>query len=568
MVKEIQRPGPAAEISAGQASLGIEFGSTRIKACIVSQSGTPLATGAHEWENEIVDGHWSYPLASVQTGMQAAYADLLASCEERYGVAPRSFAGIGVSAMMHGYLAFDAAGELLVPFRTWRDTTTAQAAAALTERFGVNIPMRWSVAHLYQAMLDGEEHVSRIDFLTTLAGYVHWQLTGRKVLGVGDASGMFPIAANGAGYDPKLLASFQELITDLAGSAPVTVPRKPLGELLPQVLLAGEEAGRLTASGAAFLDPSGTLEPGVLCAPPEGDAGTGMVVTNAVRPRTGNVSVGTSIFLMAVLERPLRQVHREIDPVTTPTGEPVAMVHCNNGADELAMWMDLFREVGEALGGEIADPDAVYRRILPLALEGEPDGGGLLAFNNISGEPVTGLESGRPGVLRAPGCVFTLPNFMRSQVFSTFAALALGLEVLATEDVELDVLSAHGGVFRTPGVAQRLLAAAADTPITVAEGAAEGGAWGMAILAAFAARENATVRGSTSALGADPGQSDAGQRLQEFLSGTVFAASSATTITPSATDREGFAQFLETYRQALPVQETAVNAIAERVIAA
>lgn len=527
----------------GKVGLGIELGSTRIKACAVLPSGRQIAQGVFAWENRFKDGHWTYPLDSVWEGIAGAYAMLASECEQKFGVRPQRFVAIGVSAMMHGYLAFDKNDELLVPFRTWRDTTTGEAAGKLTGLFGVTVPLRWSISHYYQALLDKEEHVDRVAFLTTLAGYVHWRLTGEKVLGVGDASGMFPITRSASdhleahrsgegrpGYDPRCLALFK----DATGIA--------VEGLLPRVMVAGEVAGTLTAEGVRLLDPSGALQPGIRFAPPEGDAGTGMVATNAVRPRTGNVSVGTSIFLMAVLEQALTSAHPEIDPVTTPVGDPVAMVHCNNGADELARWVELFAQVARRLNpSEDVNLDAVYEAVLGAALEGETDGGGVLAFNNLAGEPIVKLDEGRPVVTRAPGAVLSLGNFMRAQVYSTFAALALGLRVLDGENAGLDVLCAHGGVFRTKLVMQRLLAAATGTPITVREGAAEGGAWGMALLALFTAR--------------------GGGNLADFLDEEIFASSTASTIAPARAEVEGFARFLDLYETGLPIVERAVDCL-------
>ncbi|MDY5127828.1 xylulokinase [Actinotignum sp. GS-2025f] len=518
----------------GKVGLGIELGSTRIKACAVLPDGRQIAQGVFAWENHFKDGHWTYPLASVWEGIAGAYAMLAGECERKFGVRPQRFVAIGISAMMHGYLAFDKNDQLLVPFRTWRDTTTGRAAQKLTGLFGVTVPLRWSISHYYQALLDKEEHVDRVAFLTTLAGYVHWRLTGEKVLGVGDASGMFPITgsedagkADRPGYDRRCLGLFEDATgVDVAG-------------LLPRVLVAGEVAGVLTAEGARLLDPSGVLQPGIRFAPPEGDAGTGMVATNAVRPRTGNVSVGTSIFLMAVLEQALTSAHPEIDPVTTPVGDPVAMVHCNNGADELARWVELFAQVARKLDAPNASLDAVYAAVLSAALEGETDAGGVLAFNNLAGEPIVRLDEGRPVVTRSPGAALTLGNFMRAQVYSTFAALALGLRVLDGENAGLDVLCAHGGVFRTKLVMQRLLAAATGTPITVREGAAEGGAWGMALLALFTAR--------------------GGGNLADFLDEEIFASSTASTIAPARAEVEGFARFLGLYEKGLPIVGTAVG---------
>ncbi|MCL2516801.1 MAG: FGGY-family carbohydrate kinase [Microbacteriaceae bacterium] len=531
-----QDASPARLIAGGEASLGIEFGSTRIKACLIGPGAEVLAVGGHEWENELVAGRWSYPLEAVWSGLQAAYAELAAECEARHGARPTGFAAIGVSAMMHGYLAFDAAGELLVPFRTWRNTSTGPAATELTAALGFNIPLRWSVAHLYQAVLDGEEHVGRIASLTTLAGYVHRALTGRSVLGVGDASGMFPIDPETGGYDAGRLARADELVG-------ARMPGLRLSALLPEVLPAGAGAGALTAAGALLLDPSGGLRPGIPFCPPEGDAGTGMVATGAVAPRTGNVSVGTSVFAMVVLERALADVHPEIDVVATPDGAAVAMVHCNNGASELGAWAVVFREFAGALGGgRPIDADEVFGVLMRAALEGEADGGGLLGYNFLSGEPIAGLEAGRPLVARTPGSRLTLANFMRTQLYGVFATLALGMEVLAGEGVGVDRMSAHGGVFRTPVVAQRVLAAVLGVPVGVEASASEGGAWGIAVLAGYLREASALS-------------------LPDYLAQRVFAHASSSVEEPHAADVAGFRRYLERFRAGLDIERAAVAAL-------
>jgi sugar (pentulose or hexulose) kinase len=519
-------------------TLGIEFGSTRIKACLIDAEApaTVLAAGSYEWENEFVDGVWTYSLDSVWSGLQAAYADLIADTHARYGVRPQTYRAIGISAMMHGYLAFDADDELLVPFRTWRNTTTAQAAAELTDLFGVNIPLRWSIAHLHQAIIDAEPHVPRLQSFTTLAGYVHWRLTGRRVLGVGDASGMFPIDSKTGDYDAALIERYDRLVTERA-------PAIAVADLLPDVLLAGAPAGELTAEGAALLDPSGSLRPGIPFCPPEGDAGTGMVATGAIAPRTGNVSAGTSIFAMVVLERPLTGVHSELDLVATPAGDPVAMVHCNNGASELAGWVSLFARFGEAAGLSL-DADAVYDVLFREALDGAPDAGGLLAYNHLAGEPIAGLAEGRPLIVRTPDSRLTLGDFMRAQLYGVFGTLALGMRVLADENVALDRMLAHGGVFRTAGVAQRFLAGALDAPVSIAETASEGGAWGIAVLAAYA-----------SSAGADGS-------LDAYLHNRVFGGSEFETVDPHPEDVAGFAAYLERYRAGLAVERLAAETIA------
>jgi len=532
-----QRTDARAAIVEGRTALGIEFGSTRIKASLVGPDGAALASGSHVWENQFVDRRWTYSIDAVWTGLQECVASLLDDAERQYGVRPTTFGALGVSAMMHGYLALDGDGELLVPFRTWRNTTTDRAAAELSALFGHNIPLRWSVAHLYQAILDDEPHVPELRSVTTLAGYVHQRLTGRHVLGVGDASGMFPVDPATRTYDAKMLAQFNELISDRH-------PELRLTDLLPEVLVAGQEAGRLTAEGAALLDPSGTLRAGIPLCPPEGDAGTGMVATNAVAPRTGNVSVGTSIFAMVVLERPLEHVHHELDLVTTPAGDLVAMVHCNNGASELGAWAEVFGRFAAALGHP-TEPDAVFGALLREALDGEADGGGLLAYNYLSGEPITGLTEGRPLVMRTPDSRFTLANFVRTQVYAAFATLSLGMRVLEGEGVELDTLFAHGGIFRTAGVAQRLLAAAVRAPVAVATSASEGGPWGMALLAAYL-------------------RTAAEQDLGTYLRTRVFADADVDVVEPDPADLAGYASFLDRYVTGLAIERTATDASAHR----
>ena len=519
----------------GRTSLGIELGSTRIKACLVGADPTDvLAVGSHDWENQFVDRVWTYSLEDVWAGLQAAYADLVADVRRRYDVQPETFGAIGVSAMMHGYLAFDADDELLVPFRTWRNTSTGPAAAELSEQFGLNIPLRWSIAHVHQAILDEEPHVPQVAFVTTLAGYVHWRLTGRKAIGVGDASGMFPIDSATGDYDARLIGVFDGLVADRATGLHVA-------ELLPEVLPAGRQAGELTAEGAALLDPSGALLPGAALCPPEGDAGTGMVATCSVAPRTGNVSAGTSIFAMVVLERPLAHAHHELDVVTTPAGDPVAMVHCNNGASELAAWVGVFAQFAAATGASV-DTDAVFEVLFREALEGEADAGGLLAYNHLAGEPIAGLAEGRPMVVRTPDSRLTLANFMRAQLYGVYGTLALGMRVLAGEGVELDRMFAHGGIFRTAGVAQRLLAGALDAPVAVGETASEGGAWGIAVLASYLSAADEVDLGT-------------------YLDERVFADAAIDTVDPVAADVAGFAAFLDRYRAGLAAEAAAVEAL-------
>jgi sugar (pentulose or hexulose) kinase len=528
-----------AAIAGGRTALGIELGSTRIKAVLIGPDHAPLAVGSHDWENQFVDRLWTYSLDAVWAGVRQSFAALTDDVRRRHGVELTTVGALGVSAMMHGYLAFDADGALLTPFRTWRNTNTGRAAERLSAEFGCNIPHRWSVAHLYQAILDSEVHVGRLDHLTTLAGYVHEQLTGEKVLGIGDASGMFPIDTSAgdratAGYDATMLARFGQL----AAEAGVEVD---LAELLPAIALAGQPAGTLTGHGAALLDPNGRLRPGIPVCPPEGDAGTGMVATNSVAPRTGNVSAGTSIFAMVVLERELDRVHRELDLVTTPAGDPVAMVHCNNGASELNAWAGLFAEFARALGSEV-DASKVFETLFAAALGGASDCGGMLAYNYLSGEPITDLEEGRPLFLRSPDSGLDLGTFMRTHLFAALATLRIGMDVLQkTEGVRLDRMFAHGGLFKTEGVAQRFLAAAIDTPVSVGEVAGEGGAWGIAVLAAFA------IDGSPE------------RSLADYLDTKVFTGTSLQTVEPDPVDVAGFDAFMQRYVAALPVERAAVE---------
>ena len=474
-------------------------------------------------------------MEDVWAGLQDAYARLKADVAARYGVELTRVAAMGFSAMMHGYMALDRDDQLLVPFRTWRNTITGQAAEALTQRFRFNIPQRWSIAHLYQAMLNGEKHVKDIAYLTTLAGYVHYKLTGRKVLGVGEASGMFPIDSAKCDYDEGMMASFDTLAAE--GGYPWK-----LRDILPGVLCAGEEAGTLTAEGAKLLDPTGALQAGIPLCPPEGDAGTGMTATNAVAERTGNVSAGTSVFAMIVLERALSKVYPEIDMVTTPTGKPVAMVHCNNCTNEINAWAQVFRGLLTALG-RTPDMNALYTAMFQSAVEGAADAGGLVLYNYLSGEPITGLEEGRPLLVRAPEAVLDFANFMRAQLYSALATLKLGMDILAGEHVALDRLLGHGGFFKTPVVGQRIMAAAAGAPVSVMETAGEGGPWGMALLAAYLVRRTG------------------GQTLEDYLDKAVFAGQPVTTLLPQADDVEGFNAFIRRYSAGLAVERSAVEHI-------
>lgn len=526
----------AARISEGHTALGIELGSTRIKACLIDAfSHEVLATGEHDWENELRDGLWTYDLERVWVGIADAYTSLATRVRDTHGVSLTRVGSFGVSAMMHGYLAFNAADELLVPFRTWRNTNTGPAAEALTARFAQNTPLRWSVAHLGQAMLDREPHTADVAFITTLAGYVHWQLTGERALGIGDAAGMFPIDSTTRDYDEARLAAFAQF----AGETGYPVHAE-IRALLPCVRAAGDAAGKLTAAGALLLAPDGSLAAGAVAAPPEGDAGTGMVATNAVARRTGNISVGTSVFAMVVLERSLTALHPDVDLVTTPAGDAVAMVHCNNGASELAAWAGVFAEFAAAIGAD-PDRDVVFAALLDAAVRGPVDAGGVLAYNQLAGEPIAGLTDGAPLVMRMPGASFTLASLMRAQVYGIFGTLSLGMRALESEGVVIDSMVGHGGVFRTAGVVQQLLADALDTPVTLADTAAEGGAWGMAVLAAY--------RGSGVTLS-----------LADYLRERVFSGVAQTTLAPTLEGAAGYRRYLDTYLAGLAAPRAAVAA--------
>jgi len=507
--------------------LGIELGSTRIKAVLIDENHKPIATGGFTWENQLIDGYWTYSLDAVWNGVQTAYGELAKDYQQNFGDELATLDGIGISAMMHGYLPFDKDGKLLAEFRTWRNTTTGEAAEKLTAEFGFNIPERWSVAHLYQAILNGESHVQNIDFLTTLAGYVHWKLTGEKVLGVGDASGMFPIKNNG--YDTKMLERFNEI-----AAAGGVLPR--LQDILPKILPAGETVGSLTADGAKLLDVSGKLQAGIPFAPPEGDAGTGMVATNAVRPTTGNVSAGTSIFAMVVLENDLANVYPEIDIVTTPCGSPVAMVHCNNCTGEIDAWVKLFDEVLKTCGVTIAKP-TLYDNLYNISESADEDCGNLLSYNYFSGEQITKVKDGRPLFVRLPDSNFTLANFMKNLLFSSVATLKIGMAILEKESVKITKLSGHGGLFKTPNVGQSVMAAALNTPVLVSESAGEGGAWGIAVLAAFA-------------------QANSNKSLSDYLE-TVFASDKAIVAEPKAADIKAFDMYMERYKAGVAVEKSA-----------
>lgn len=518
----------------GKAVLGIELGSTRIKAVLVNEKNQPIASGSHEWENQLVNNIWTYSEEAIWAGIQDSYQDMVRDVKEKYGVPVKKMAAIGFSAMMHGYMPFNAEGELLVPFRTWRNTMTEKASEELTELFQYHIPQRWSIAHLYQAMLNQEPHVKDITFMTTLEGYVHWKLTGEKVLGVGEGSGMFPIDMEIKGYDKKCLASFDEL------AAPYGFPWK-LEEILPKVLLAGEEAGRLTEEGAKLLDTTGELEAGIPFCPPEGDAGTGMVATNSIAKRTGNVSAGTSVFSMVVLEKPLSKVYPEIDLVTTPTGNLVAMVHCNNCTSDLNAWVNLFKEFAEAMGMKV-DMNQLFGTLYRKAMEGDADCGGLLAYNYFSGEHITGFEEGRPMFVRTPESKFNLANFMRVNLFTSLGALKTGMDILLKEEgVKLDKILGHGGLFKTKGVGQNLLAGAINTPVSVMETAGEGGAWGIAVLASYLVNK------------------EEGESLEDYLNNKVFAGQEGEEVQPDERDVQGFDEFMVRYKDGLAIERAAVE---------
>lgn len=520
----------------GNTALGIEFGSTRIKAVLIDETKAPIAQGSYEWENKLENNIWTYSIEDIMTGMKQCYSDLAENVKKEYGVVLKKIGSIGISAMMHGYMAFDKKGELLVPFRTWRNTMTQQAAEKLTELFQYNIPQRWSIAHLYQAILNEEAHVSQIDFLTTLAGYIHWKLTGEKVLGVGDASGMFPIDCATGTYYEGMVEQFDKLIAEKKY-------KWKLKEILPKVLSAGNNAGILTQEGAKLLDESGNLESGIPLCPPEGDAGTGMTATNSVAVKTGNVSAGTSVFAMVVLEKELSKVYPEIDLVTTPTGHLVGMVHCNNCTSDLNAWVNLFQEYGEAMGLK-ADKNDIFATLYHKALEGDADCGGLLSYCYLSGEPITDFEEGRPLFARRPDSKLSLSNFMRTHLYSSLATLKIGLDILfKQEGVTLDNLMGHGGLFKTKGVGQKIMAAAADVPVSVMETAGEGGAWGIALLADYMK------------------QKQINETLEQYLSEKVFANSESVTIEPVEKDTKGFDQFIALYQKGLAIEKAAVESM-------
>ena len=526
----------AEKIRAGKTSLGIEFGSTRIKAVLIDDTYTTIAAGDYGWASHLEDGLWSYSQEEIWTGLQTAYAELPEDVDNAYGEKLTRVGRIGFSAMMHGYLAFGKDGELLVPFRTWQNTNTSEAHEKLSELFQYNIPERWSIAHLYQAVLNNEEHIGKVDFFTTLAGYVHWKLTGKKVLGVGDASGMFPIDPTTHTYETEFIEKFNA-IPEVAAQ-----PWK-LADLLPEPLVAGTPAGTLTEEGAKLLDPTGTLQPGITFAPPEGDAGTGMVATNSVRVRTGNVSAGTSIFAMVVLERKLERLHPEVDLVTTPAGDLAGMSHANNFTSDLNAWVGLFGQFAAAIGTPV-DAGTLYGTLFRAAIADDVDSncGGLINYPFRSGEFLAGLPEGRPLFARGPEARMSLGNFMRAQLFSAFSPVKIGMDVMTKDEgVAVDSLVGHGGIFTTPKVAQKILAAAFDTPIKVMSTAAEGGAWGMAVLADYLWH--------------------ADQPLDEFLDARVFADAASTTENPDEGDAAGFEEFFDRFRKGLPIEHVAIESI-------
>ena len=518
-------------IESGKAILGIEFGSTRIKAVLIDEDYKPIAQGSHTWENQLVDGLWTYSTEAIWYGLQDCYAQLRKNVLEQYEVEIETLAAIGISAMMHGYMAFKG-NDILVPFRTWRNTNTGKAAAELSKLFNYNIPLRWSISHLYEAILDNEEHVKDIEFLTTLAGYIHWQITGQKVLGVGDASGMIPVDPKTKTYDAEMVAKFDKLIEPRGFSW-------KLLDILPKSLNAGENAGFLTPEGANRLDVSGHLKAGIPVCPPEGDAGTGMVATNAVKQRTGNVSAGTSSFSMIVLEKELSKPYEMIDMVTTPDGSLVAMVHCNNCTSDINAWVKIFKEFQELMGMPV-DMNQLYTNLFNVATKGDADCGGILSYNYVSGEPVTGLADGRPLFVRSANDKFSLANFMRAHLYGAIGVLKIGNDILLKEEkVKVDRITGHGGYFTTPGVGQKMLAAALNSPISVMETAGEGGAWGIALLAAYAVNSKLS--------------------LPDYLDLVVFAGNAGTEIAPTPEDVVVFNAYIENYKKGLAIEQAAVE---------
>lgn len=523
-------------IISGKTTLGIEFGSTRIKAVLLDEYHNPIATGNYDWENRYIDNIWTYHLEDIREGLQGSYRDMADNVKEQYGVTLSTIGAIGISAMMHGYMVFDKKGELLVPFRTWRNTITGQASDILTDLFQYNIPQRWSVAHLYQVILNKEKHISEIDYMITLEGYVHRILTGERILGIGDASGMFPVDLHTKDFNEEMLKQFDDLV---AGEG---IAWK-LRDIMPKVMVAGEHAGVLTEEGAKFLDISGNLKPGIPMCAPEGDAGTGMVATNSVAKRTCNVSAGTSIFAMVVLEKELAKVHKEIDLVMTPAGDLVAMVHSNNCTSDLNAWVSIFREFSDVMGIEV-DMNKLYSSLYNKALEGDADCGGLLSYGYFSGEHITHMEEGRPLFVRMPDAKFNLANFMRVHLFTALGAMKTGLDILYKEEsVKVDQVLGHGGLFKTKGVGQKILAAAMNTPVSVMESAGEGGSWGIAILASYMLNKAE------------------GETLDQYLTHHVFDDNIGSSVDPDKKDVDGFEQFMKRYTAGLSIERAAVDAL-------
>ncbi|MFV0503670.1 MAG: xylulokinase [Lachnospirales bacterium] len=512
--------------------LGIEFGSTRVKAVLTNEKNMPIASGSYSWENKLANGYWSYDLEEVWIGLQESYSQLANDYKSKFNEDLTKITAMGISAMMHGYLPFDKEGNALTEFRTWRNTTTGEAAEKLTNELKFNIPLRWSISHLYQSILSKEKHVEDIKYLTTLAGYIHWKLTGKFVLGIGDASGMFPVDSTTKDYDHKKVKKFDDLIEENNFSW-------KLKDILPEVLCAGTESGNLTEEGAKLLDKTGKLKSGIILCPPEGDAGTGMVATNSIAEKTGNISAGTSIFSMVVLEKPLGSVYEEIDMVTTPTGKQVAMVHCNNCTNEINAWVNIFKEVSTMFNGT-QNLDEIYTKLFEVALEGDVDCGGLLGYNYLSGEPICGVDDGRLLFIRRPDSQFNLKNFMRMQLYSACASLKIGMNILVKENVKIDNLLGHGGFFKTPKVGQSIMASALNTKVTVMETAGEGGAWGCAVLAAYQYNKLGT--------------------LEEFLNTSVFN-DKGVTVEPNLNDVDGFNKFLDMYKKGLSIENEAIKAI-------
>ncbi len=523
-------------IEQNRTALGIELGSTRIKAVLVDEKGSVLATGLHDWENSFIDGIWTYSLEEIRSGIRSCYQDLKAKVQQEYGVTLTGFGSMGISAMMHGYMALDKEGSQIAPFQTWRNTNTQQAADELTDLFGFNIPLRWSVAHLYQRILDGEAHVKQLDYVGTLAAYMHLLLTGERVIGAGDGAGMFPIDSDRIDYDQTMVEQFDALV------APHGYSWK-LRDIFPKVLSAGEEAGKLTESGALLLDPSGDLRPGIPMCPPEGDAGTGMVATNSVAPRTGNISAGTSTFAMIVLEKQLSKLHREIDMVTTPDGYPVAMSHANNGTSDLNAWVGLFKEFAGMIGKDV-DMGELFGLLYTKSLEGDADCGGLLAYGYYSGENITMINEGRLALLRTANSRFDIANLMKAHLYTSLGAVTMGMDILVKEEqVKIDRITGHGGFFKTKGVGQRYLSAAVNTPVLVMETASEGGAWGIALLAGYMIWKKE------------------GQSLGEYLETEIFQGMVSQSLMASPEEVEGFAVFMDRYKKGLDVEKAAIRAM-------